>query len=313
MTTTAFKHSRRKHRLTQFKSDLPLYVMLIVPLSFFIIFCYWPMFGLTIAFQNYKVGQPFLGETTRWVGMRWFEQFISYPFAGRLILNTVLLSLYSLAVNFPLAVILALLLNEIRNSRIKQFTTTLSFLPYFISTTVVVGMMTNFFNINDGIVNQFITKLGGQPVDFMGTSKYFRTLYVFSGAWQTAGFDAIVFSAAIAGVDPGLYEAAYVDGSTRVKNIYLITLPCILPTIIIMLILRVGNLMSVGFEKVILMYSERIYDTADVLSTYSYRAGIIDNKWSYSSAIGMMNSIVNLCLIIGANALSRKVSDTSLW
>ena len=177
----------------------------------------------------------------------------------------------------------------------------------------IVCQSGNFFNINDGIVNQFITKLGGQPVDFMGTSKYFRTLYVFSGAWQTAGFDAIVFSAAIAGVDPGLYEAAYVDGSTRVKNIYLITLPCILPTIIIMLILRVGNLMSVGFEKVILMYSERIYDTADVLSTYSYRAGIIDNKWSYSSAIGMMNSIVNLCLIIGANALSRKVSDTSLW
>ncbi len=303
----------RNHWKHQLRNDLPLYIMLIIPLAYFIIFCYWPMFGLSIAFQNYKVGQPFFSEASRWVGLRWFEQFLNYPFAGRLVRNTVILGVYSLAVTFPLAILLALLLNEIQHRRLKKFTTTLSFLPYFISTTVIVGMLTNFFNVNDGIVNQAIESLGGTPIDFMGSAKYFRHLYVFSGAWQTVGFNAVVFSAAIAGIDPGLYEAAYVDGSTRVKNIYLITLPCIRSTIIVMFILRVGSLLNVGFEKVILMYSERIYETADVLSTYSYRAGILDNKWGYSTAIGLMNSVVNLILIVGANALSRKLSETSLW
>ena len=311
--TQASKYSRRQLRLVHFKNDIPLYVMLIIPIAFFAIFAYWPMFGLSIAFQNYKVGQPFLGPTTRWVGLRWFEQFFRYPFAFRLIKNTFLLSVYSICTSFPLSILLALLLNEIRFNKLKQFTTTLSFLPHFISTTVVVGMLTNFFNINDGIVNQIIEKLGGTRTDFMGTSPYFRHLYVWSGVWQGVGFNAIVFSAAIASVDPGLYEAAFVDGSTRFQNIFLITLPCIAPTIIIMFILKIGSLLSVGFEKVMLMYTERIYDVADVLSTYTYRAGIVDNKWGYSTAIGLMNSLVNLTLICIANMISSKVSETSLW
>lgn len=287
--------------------------MLIIPVAYFAIFCYWPMFGISIAFQNYKAGASFFGDNTRWVGLRWFKQFWAYPFVWRLIKNTVLLSVYSLLTSFPMSVVLALILNEIRNNKAKQFTTTLSFLPHFISTTVVVGMLTNFLNINDGILNQLIEKMGGTTQDFMGVSKYFRTIYVLSGCWQNVGFDAIVFSAAIAGIDPGMYEAAFVDGSSRWKNTFLITIPNILPTIIIMLILRVGSLLSVGYEKVILMYSERIYDTADILSTYSYRSGIHDNKMSYSAAIGLMNSLVNLILVVGANALSRRVTDTSLW
>ena len=295
------------------QTDMPYYVMLIIPMAFFIIFKYWPMFGLSIAFQNYKAGAPFLGGSVKWVGLRWFKQFFSYPFAWRLITNTLILSVYNLAVTFPLAIFLALILNEIRNRKVKQFTTTLSFLPYFISTTVVVGMMTNFLNINDGIINQMIVSMGGTAKDFMGASQYFRTLYVLSGCWQNLGFDAIVFTAAIAGIDPGLYEAAFVDGSTRFKNVFLITLPNILPTIIIILIMRVGHLMSVGHEKVILMYSERIYDTADVLSTYAYRSGILDNKWGYSTAIGLMNSVVNLILVVATNALSRKLTENSLW
>lgn len=309
----ASHYSKRQRRLTHFKQQVPFYIMLIIPIAFFAIFAYWPMFGLVIAFQNYKIGQPFFSDNIRWVGFRWFQQFINYPFAGRLIKNTFLLSVYDIAVTFPMAVMLALLLNEIRNDRIKKFTTTLSFLPYFISTTVVVGMLSNFLNINDGIINQIIVDLGGQPRDFMGASPYFRTLYVFSGAWQTVGFNAIVFTAAIAGVDPTLYEAAFVDGSTRFKNIFLITMPCILPTVTVMFILRVGNLLSVGFEKIILMYSPRIYDVADVLSTYSYRSGILENKWGYSTAIGLMNSVSNLIIIIAANAISRKLSETSLW
>lgn len=297
------------------KRNMPYYVMLIIPMAYFIIFRYWPMFGLSIAFQNYKAGMPFFSSATKWVGWKWFIKFINYPFAGRLIMNTLFLSVYDLVVSFPLAIFLALILNEIRNNKLKQFTTTLSFLPHFISTTVVVGMLTNFLNINDGIFNQFIVKLGGTAKDFMGQSKYFRTLYVLSGCWQNLGFSAIVFSAAIAGIDPGMYEAAFVDGSSRWKNIFLITLPNILPTIIIMLILRVGSLMSVGHEKVILMYSERIYDTADVLSTYTYRAGITDSnpKTSYATAIGLMNSLVNLALVAVTNFISRRVSETSLW
>ena len=294
-------------------NNIPYYVMLILPMTYFIIFKYWPMFGLSIAFQNYKAGAPFFGENIKWVGLRWFKQFFAYPFSGRLIKNTLLLSVYNLAVTFPLAILLALLLNEIRNRKIKQMTTTLSFLPYFISTTVVVGMLTNFLNINDGIINELIVKMGGTAKDFMGSSQYFRTLYVLSNCWQHLGFDAIVFTAAIAGIDPGIYEAAYVDGSSRFKNIFLITLPNILPTIVIILIMRVGNLMSIGHEKVILMYSERIYDTADVLSTYAYRSGILDNKWGYSTAIGLMNSVVNLILVITTNSLSKHLTENSLW
>ncbi len=314
MTGKGKRQSREDFRM-HLRRNSPYYVMLIIPMAYFIIFRYWPMFGLTIAFQNYKAGMPFFSTATKWVGFKWFVKFFNYAFAGRLVRNTILLSVYSLVISFPLAVFLALTLNEIRNNRLKQFTTTLSFLPHFISTTVVVGMLTNFLNINDGILNQLIETLGGTAKDFMGQSKYFRSLYVFSGCWQNLGFDAIVFSAAIAGIDPGMYEAAYVDGSTRWKNIFLITLPNILPTIIIMLILRVGSLMSVGHEKVILMYSERIYDTADVLSTYTYRAGIADSnpKTSYATAIGLMNSLVNLFLVVVTNMISRRVSETSLW
>ncbi len=317
MSTTT---SRRKLPVGQaiakhFRHNTPYYVMLAIPVAYFAIFRYWPMFGLAIAFQNYKPGMPFLNSGAKWVGFKWFLQFLNYPFAWRLVRNTLLLSFYSLIFAFPLAIFLALILNEIRRPRLKQFTTTLSFLPHFISTTVVVGMLTNFLNINDGILNQLIVKLGGTAQDFMGTSKYFRTLYVASGCWQNLGFSAIVYSAAIAGVDPGLYEAAFVDGSTRWKNMWLITIPNILPTIIVMLILRVGSLMSVGHEKVLLMYNSRIYDTADVLSTYTYRTGITDGspKVSYATAIGLMNSLVNLLLVVITNTISRHVSETSLW
>ena len=313
MASKAARRLDRCYSVSQLRNDVPYYVMMSIPMAFFLIFKYWPMFGLLISFQNYKAGAPFIGENVRWVGLRWFQQFFAYPFAGRLISNTVLLSIYSIVFIFPLAIFLALMLNEIRRPKLRKFTTTLSFLPYFISITVIVGMLTNFLNINDGIINQFIATMGGTPRDFMGISKYFRTLYVLSGAWQNVGFEAIVFTAAIAGIDPGLYEAAYVDGSNRVKNIFLITLPCILPTVIIMLILKVGSIMSVGYEKVILMYSERIYETSDVLSTYAYRNGIIDGKWSYSTAISMFNSVVNLILVWITNLIARKTGETSLW
>ena len=295
------------------QTDMPYYVMLIIPMAFFIIFKYWPMFGLSIAFQNYKAGAPFLGDSVKWVGLRWFKQFFSYPFAWRLITNTLILSVYNLAVTFPLAIFLALILNEIRNRKVKQFTTTLSFLPYFISTTVVVGMMTNFLNINDGIINQMIVSMGGTAKDFMGASQYFRTLYVLSGCWQNLGFDAIVFTAAIAGIDQEQYESARLDGAGRLQQIIYITIPNILPTIMIMLILRIGKMMSVGSEKILLLYNPMTYDTAYVISTFVYRKGILEASYSFSAAVGLFNSVINFVLLVSVNFLSRRLTESSLW
>lgn len=299
--------------LLRYKKEAPYFVMLIIPVAFFLIFMYWPMFGLVMAFQNYKVGDPFIGANVTWVGLKWFKILLSNPFFWRLVRNTLLLSVYSILISFPLSVLLAILLNEIRNKGLRKFTSNVSLLPYFISTVVIVGIMVNFFSVDDGLVNNVISMFGGSKIDFMGSSNWFRTMYIGSGIWQMTGFNAVVFTAAISGIDPVLYEAASIDGSTRFRNIFCITIPCILPTIIIMLLLRVGNLMSVGYEKIILMYSPAIYDTADTLATYAYRAGILDGKLSLSTAIGLFNAVCNLLVLLFANKMTKKVSGTSLW
>lgn len=300
----------RKERLVK---NLPYLSMMLIPSVLLLIFNYWPMIGLSMAFQNYRSGELFLGPTTQWVGLKWFRMLFKNPMFGRLIRNTLLLSLYDLAVSFPLCVLLAVLLNEIRHRGLRKFTTNVSMLPYFISTVVVVGILTNFLSVDNGIINNLIADMDGKKVDFMGSSKWFRTLYVFSGVWQGAGFSAMIYTAAIAGIDPTLYEAAAIDGSTRFKNIYMITLPCILPTIVVMLILRIGGLLSSSYEKIILMYSPAIYETADTLGTYSYRAGILDQKTSMSTAIGLFNAVCNVVLLVIANWGSRKVTESSLF
>ena len=300
----------RKERLVK---NLPYLSMMLIPSVLLLIFNYWPMIGLSMAFQNYRSGELFLGPTTQWVGLKWFRMLFKNPMFGRLIRNTLLLSLYDLAVSFPLCVLLAVLLNEIRHRGLRKFTTNVSMLPYFISTVVVVGILTNFLSVDNGIINNLIADMGGKKVDFMGSSKWFRTLYVFSGVWQGAGFSAMIYTAAIAGIDPTLYEAAAIEGSTRFKNIYMITLPCILPTIVVMLILRIGGLLSSSYEKIILMYSPAIYETADTLGTYSYRAGILDQKTSMSTAIGLFNAVCNVVLLVIANWGSRKVTESSLF
>lgn len=292
---------------------MPYFVMLALPMLYFAVFKYLPMVGLAMAFQNYKTGAAFIGFDAQWVGLQWFRQLFQNPFFGRLVRNTLLLSISYLTCSFPLSIFLALLLNEIRKSWLRRFTANITLLPYFISTVVIVGVMFNFFSVDGGLVNNVIKNMGGNTIDFMGSYQYFRSLYVGSGIWQNVGFDAVVFTAAIAGIDPTYYEAAALDGSTRFKNILYITLPCITPTIITMLLLRLGSLMSVGYEKIILMYSPAIYETADVLSTYAYRAGILDRKVSLATAIGLINSVVNLVLLLAANRFSRKVSETSLW
>ncbi|MBR3640882.1 MAG: sugar ABC transporter permease, partial [Oscillibacter sp.] len=283
-------------RWLRFRRQLPFYLMMLIPLLFFLIFKYWSMFGVAIAFQDYKLGAPFLSIHSKWVGLKWFQRLTSSPFFGRWVRNTLLLSLYNLVVSFPISIFMALMLNEVRNSILRKFTSNLSLLPHFISTVVIVGVLFNFFSVDDGIVNQLIVMLGGHKIDFMGSSQWFRTMYVGSGVWQNAGFSAVVFTAAISGIDPTLYEAAALDGSTRVKNVFHITIPCILPTIITMFILRIGNIMAVGYEKIILMYSPSIYDVADTLSTYAYRVGVVDGKYSLSAAVSLLNSVCDLLL-----------------
>ena len=300
-------------RLTQLRRELPYFIMMLLPTVFFLLFKYWPMFGIAIAFQNYRIGDPFISLSSRWVGLKWFKQFVSNAYFTRYVRNTLALSLLNMFISFPISILFALLLNEVRVRWMRKFVSNVSLLPHFISTVVIVGVMTNFFSIDHGVANLIIEKLGGERIDFMGSADWFRTMYTGSGIWQSTGFNAVVFTAAIAGIDPNLYEAAALDGSTRLKNIIHITLPCILPTVIIMFLLKIGSLMSVGYEKIILMYSPLTYETADVLSTYSYRVGITEQKYSLSSAISLMNSICNITLLLLANRITRKVSETSLW
>ena len=302
-----------QRRWAKFKRQLPFYVMIFVPIVFFVIFRYWNMFGVAIAFQNYKIGAPFISTSSKWVGLKWFKMLTGSPFFGRWVKNTLLISFYNLIFTWPLSIALAVILNEVRNSKLRKFANNVALLPHFISTVVIVGVLFNFFSVDDGIINQVIHALGGKKIDFMGSSETWRAMYVGSGAWQNVGFSSVVYTAAIAGIDPTLYEAAALDGSTRVKNVFKITLPCILPTIITMFILRVGNIMSVGYEKIILMYNPKIYDVSDTLSTYSYRAGIIEGKFSLSAAVSLFNSVCDLILVLSANAVSRKLSETSLW
>lgn len=301
------------YTLAEFRRDIPFYVMLLIPVGYFLIFCYWPMFGLAMAFQDYKLGAPFISADADWVGLKWFIQLFKNPFCWRWIRNTLILSLYMLLISFPFSILMALMFNEIRVKALKKFTTTVSFLPYFISVTVVVGIMFNFFSVDDGIINNIISALGGEKIDFMGNAKYFRSLFIGSGIWQNSGFNAVVFTAAIAGIDPVLYEAAELDGSSRFQTMLHVTLPCILPTIITMFLLRIGSFMSVGYEKIILMYSPATYETADTLNTYVYRAGILDGKTSFATAIGLFSSVCNLSLLFISNKVTKRFSQSSLW
>ena len=296
-----------------FKKDWPYWVMMLIPLAYFLIFCYWPMFGFVMAFQNYKAGAAFIGPSTKWVGLQWFRQLFANPLLGRLIRNTLMLSLYDLVITFPISILFALLLNEVRHKWLRHFTSNVSLLPYFISTAIIVGIMVNLFSVDDGVVNAMIAKLGGEKQDFMGAPKWFRTMYTGSAIWANTGFNAVVFTAAISGIDPTLYEAAAIDGSTRLKNIFRITIPCIMPTIIIMLLLRLGSIMTNGYEKIILMYSPATYEAADTLGTYAYRAGILDGKVSRSTAIGLLNSVCNLAMLLFSNRLTRRYTETSLF
>ena len=305
---------RKSGFLQNVKRDKYLLLMFLPVAVSYLIFCYLPMTGLVMAFTKFVPGQGFAGVYTgEFVGLQWFRQFFESPYAWRLIRNTFLLSFYSLIFGFPIPIIFAVCITQIKNKWIQKGAQVITYLPYFISTVVIVGMINNFLSPSNGIINQFIEALGGEPINFLGEPGWFRTIYVASGSWQTFGFNSIIFVATIMGIAPELYEAMKVDGASKLQIIRYLVLASLKPTIVLLLIMSLGNLLNVGFEKVYLLYNSGIYETADVISTYVYRQGIESQNYSYATAVGLFNSLIGFVIVFAANKLSRKLTDTAVW
>lgn len=296
-----------------FAQNWVLYVMLIPGLVNLLLFKYLPMYGIVVSFQNYSPVGGFFGS--EWVGLKHFETFFRDPFAWRVISNTVILGVLSLLISFPAPIIFALLLNEIRNERFKKTVQTISYMPYFLSVVIVVGMMKELFSMTDGPVNALLASLGLERINFFMRPDMFRPLYIGSGIWQGVGYGSIIYLAAISGINPEMYESAVLDGASRLQRIWYITLPSILPTISILFILSVAGILGSDFQKILLMYNPRTYSTADVISTYVYRYGIetAGNHLSYSSAVGLLVNVVSLIFLLIANYVTGKLSETNLF
>ncbi|WP_121613717.1 ABC transporter permease [Mesobacillus foraminis] len=301
----------QKKVIKDFKRNKVIYLMLSPVILYYIIFQYGPMYGLQIAFKDYSPVLGFSGSP--WVGFEHFKEFFNSFYFGRLLKNTILLSFYSFIFAFPAGIILALLLNEVRGKIFKRTVQTVTYMPHFVSLVVIVGILFDF-TARDGMINDILVFLFGiDPIAFMKESEWFRTLYIGSDIWQNVGWSSIIFLAAMSNIDPALYEAAKMDGAGRFKQMIYITLPGIMPTVIILLILLIGKFMTVGDEKILLMYNPTTYETADVIGTYVYRKGILESDFSYSAAVGLFKSIIAFTLLVIANGIARKIGDTKLW
>jgi len=287
-----------------------LYLMAIPVLAYFIIFKYLPMYGVIISFKNFNPRLGILGS--KWVGFQHFKTFFSSIWFWRVITNTLAINFMNLLFGFPAPLILALLINEVRYKFFKKAVQTITYMPHFISMVVVAGMIITF-TAKQGLINDLIVALGGERSVLLMRAELFRPIYVISDIWQGAGFGSIIYIAAISGVDPELYDAASIDGAGRFRKMTSVTLPSIAPTVVILLILRIGSMMSLGFEKIILLYNESIFLTADVISSYVYRMGLLKFDFSYSAAVGLFNAVINFTLVICANTFSRKLQQSSLW
>jgi len=300
---TAVRKSLRK--------NWDLYVLVAPVIVYFIVFDYYPMYGVQIAFKNFIATKGIWGSD--WAGFVHFERFFNSYYFWRLIKNTLGISLYSLVVGFPVPLILALMINEVGNRTFKRFVQTVTYAPHFLSTVVMVGLILIFLDPRNGMVNLIIRFFGGQPISFMIEPEWFKTIYVFSGIWQNMGWSSIIYLAALAGIDPTLHEAARVDGASRLQRIWHINLPGIMPTVVILLILNTGHLMGVGFEKIYLMQNDLNKESSDVISTYVYQSGIVGAQYSFSAAVGLFNSVVNFILLVSVNYIARRLNETSLW
>ena len=287
-----------------------IYLMALPVVVFYIIFSYIPLAGLQIAFKDFNFGAGIWGSP--WAGLKHFVAFFNGPYAWRTIRNTMILSLYTILVCFPLPILFALLLNEVKGKLFKRTVQTVSYLPHFISLVVICGIIKEFTQ-STGLVSALLALVGVPAETMLLNPDRFRAIYVISDLWQTVGWNSIIYLAALSGVDPTLYDAAAVDGAGRFRRILHVTIPAIMPTIIIMFILRVGQFMSVGYDKILLLYNSSIYETADVISTFVYRKGVVESNFSFSAAVGLFNSLVNFVLVVIVNKISDKVSETSLW
>lgn len=287
-----------------------LYVLLSPVILYFLVFHYFPLYGLQIAFKDFIASKGILGSP--WVGFKHFERFFDSYYFWRLIKNTIGIGVFTLVVSFPVPIILALLLNEVKSLKYKKFVQTVIYAPHFLSTVVVVGMLLLFLK-TDGMINQIIKLFGGTPIDFISEPSWFKSLYVFSDVWQTMGWSSIIYIAALAAVDPAQHEAAMIDGASRLQRIFHINIPAIMPTIVILFILNAGSVMAVGFEKVYLMQNDLNMSASDVISTFVYRSGILEAQYSFSAAVGLFNSLINFIMLIMVNQIAKKVNETSLW
>ncbi|MFD2114631.1 ABC transporter permease [Paenibacillus yanchengensis] len=314
------RHEKWRYLLSKIKKQRVLLLLLLPAVIYFIIFNYVPIYGVLIAFKNFKLqeGQSFVEAVfySKWTGTFGLDHFINFvngPFFWKLLRNTFVLGLYGILFGFPIPILFALLLNEVRKKFYKAFVQTVSYLPYFLSVVAVVGMMKMILSPGSGIVNQLLTSIGLEPIYFMADASWFRFLFTSSGIWTSMGMGAVIYLAALSKVDPEQYESAVIDGASRLRQIWHITLPAIKPVVVITLILNMSGVLSVGAEKIILMYNSLTYDTADVFSTFVYRRGLVELDFSFGAAVDLFNAIVNVCFLVAANYIARKVADESLW
>lgn len=300
----------RERLVRDFRHNWMLYLMMLPIIIYYLIFKFGPMFGLSIAFMDYKPAKGIFGS--KFVGLKHFVNFFTNYYFGRLLVNTVRISICSL-LTFPAPIILALMLNELRSARFAKVTQTITYIPHFISTVVICGMILKLTGGNGAITSILHTLFGIPQESLLNRSSNFLPIYILSDLWQTIGWNSIIYLSALAGVDQELYDAAKVDGAGRFKQVIYVTIPSIMPTIIIMLILKMGKIFDVGYEKIMLLYNPAIYDVSDVINTYVYRKGLIDAQYSYSAAVGLFNCVVSFTLVTLTNKISKKTSDQGLW
>ena len=308
---TVSKRTFSERFVREIRKNWGLYLLVSIPLLYLILFKYWPMYGVQIAFRNYSPARSIANSP--WVGLKYFQKFMGNYQFKRILGNTIAISLYSL-LTFPLPILLAVLLNYVTRPRFKKTVQMISYMPHFISTVVMVGIILQFLDVRSGMLNMLLTALGREPVNFMAKPAYFRTIYILSGVWQSLGYNSIIYIAALSGVSPELHEAAIVDGANILKRIWHVDLPGILPTISILLIMQCGSILSVGYEKIYLMQNSLNLSVSEIISTYVYKQGLTGKTdFSYSTAINLFNSVINMVLITSVNWISRKVGETSLW
>lgn len=307
-----YLNENRRSMKRDTKDNIQYYLLMSVSLIAIFIFCYLPMFGIVIAFQDYYAGKPFWGEGVEWVGLKWFKNFIGSYYFGRILRNTLVMNLMNLALGFCVPIIFALVVNEIRMPLFKKFTQTVSYFPYFLSAVVVAGMVTNFI-ADDGIITRMLNALGLNITALNANAGAFPWIYTLTSIWKGFGWSSIIYLSTITAIDPGLYEAAAIDGAGRLRKIWHVTIPSIMPLVVIQLILSIGGMLGSNTDLILLLYNSATYKTADVIGTYVYRESFLNGSYSYGTACGLLMSIMSFALVWLANATSRKLTDFSMW